>query len=305
VTTATGVSHGAGSGAVVGTAFAPAKINLALHVTGRRADGYHRLDTLVVFADIGDTIEAISAPLAPEPWLEIVGPFAAGLDAGPDNLVLRAARAYAAAGGRIDGLGLRLTKRLPVASGIGGGSADAAATLRLLMDIRPRSTSSGDMLALATSLGADVPMCLSSASLRATGIGEILAPVDGLPRLPMLLVNPGIGVSTPAVFKRLERPDNPALPEFPAAFRDVIAVADWLGQTRNDLEAPAIAALPAIAEVIDAVAASEGCRMARMSGSGATVFGLFADRADAERAAGRIAASHPGWWVAATTAAAV
>ena len=305
MTETTGVSHGAGSGAVIGTAFAPAKINLALHVTGRRADGYHCLDSLVVFADIGDTIEAIAAPLSPQPGLDIVGPFAAGLDTGPDNLVLRAARAYATIGGRIDGLALRLTKRLPVASGIGGGSADAAATLRLLADIAPLpAPRPEEMQTIATSLGADVPMCLRSRSLRAAGIGEILTPLDGLPRLPMLLVNPGIAVSTPAVFKKLQRADNPALPAIPTAFRDVAAVADWLGQTRNDLETPAISALPVIAEVIAAIRATEGCRIARMSGSGATVFGLFADPLQADMAAREIAVRHPGWWVAATTAAA-
>jgi 4-diphosphocytidyl-2-C-methyl-D-erythritol kinase len=296
---------GAGPGCVLGSAFAPAKVNLALHVTGRRTDGYHRLDSLVAFAAIGDTIEAIADPAATEPSLAILGPFAAGLAVGPENLVLRAARAHAAAGGRIDGLTLRLTKRLPVASGIGGGSADAAATLRLLGAI---STLPGEraseLPALAASLGADVPMCLLSTPARASGIGEILEPVSALPALPMLLVNPGIAVSTPAVFQRLERADNPALPPIPSTFADMAAVAEWLRATRNDLEAPAIAALPPIADVIARVDAEPECLLARMSGSGATVFGLFPDTASVDRAAARIRADHPTWWVVSTRTAA-
>jgi len=292
---------GAEPGSVLGSAFAPAKVNLALHVTGRRADGYHRLDSLVAFAAIGDTIEAIDDPAATEPSLAIQGPFATGLAIEPDNLVLRSARIHAAAGGRIDGLALRLTKRLPVASGIGGGSADAAATLRLLGAISPLPDArASELAALAASLGADVPMCLLSTPARASGIGEILEPVPGLPTLPMLLVNPGIAVSTPAVFKRLERADNPALPPIPSAFADSAEVAEWLRATRNDLEAPAIAALPPIADVIARVDAEPGCLLARMSGSGATVFGLFPDTASVDRAAARIRAAHPAWWVVST-----
>lgn len=293
--------RGAEPGSVLGSAFAPAKVNLALHVIGCRADGYHRLDSLVAFAAIGDTIEAIADPAAPEPSLAILGPFAAGLAIGPDNLVLRAARAHAAAGGRIGGLALRLTKRLPVASGIGGGSADAAATLRLLGAIAPLpETRASELAALAASLGADVPMCLLSTPARASGIGEILEPVSGLPALPMLLVNPGVAVSTPAVFKRLERTDNSALPPIPSAFADSAEVAAWLRATRNDLEAPAIAALPPITDVIARVEAEPGCLLARMSGSGATVFGLFPDMASVDRAAARIRADHPTWWVVPT-----
>ncbi|MCX5576659.1 4-(cytidine 5'-diphospho)-2-C-methyl-D-erythritol kinase [Kaistia terrae] len=288
---------------MLGSAFAPAKINLALHITGRRADGYHRLDSLVVFAAIGDTIEAIAAPDTTEPTLDIVGPFAAGLDSGSDNLVLRAARAHAAAGGRIDGLALRLIKRLPVASGIGGGSADAAATLRLLDTIAPLPSAGADTrLAMATRLGADVPMCLRSTPLRATGIGERIEPLRHFPTLPMVLVNPGVAVSTPSVFKRLEHADNLPLPEFPLAFADAAALAEWLIQTRNDLEAGAVGALPVIADALAALNATTGCLLARMSGSGATVFGLFADATMAKLAAERIAAQHPEWWVVATTA---
>lgn len=298
--------RGANPGAVLGSTFAPAKINLALHVTGRRTDGYHCLDSLVVFATVGDTVEAIADPEATEPSLEITGPFADGLTVEPDNLVLRAARAHAVAGGQIEGLKLRLTKRLPIASGIGGGSADAAATIRLLQEISPLPDNrEQEILRLATALGADVPMCLRSQSLRATGIGDILEPVSGLPPLPMLLVNPGVAVSTPAVFKRLAAADNPALPDIPAIFADVASLANWLATTRNDLEAPAIAALPAIADGIATIGATTDCRLARMSGSGATVFGLFPDMPSAERAASHIRARHPDWWIEATMAAAV
>jgi 4-diphosphocytidyl-2-C-methyl-D-erythritol kinase len=294
---------GADSGTLLGSAFAPAKINLALHITGRRADGYHRLDSLVVFAAIGDTIEALAAPDTAEPTLDIVGPFAAGLDSGSDNLVLRAARAHAAAGGRIDGLALRLIKRLPVASGIGGGSADAAATLRLLDTIAPLPSASADArLAMATGLGADVPMCLRSTPLRATGIGERIEPLSHFPTLPMVLVNPGVAVSTPAVFKQLEHADNLPLPEIAPTFGDAASLVEWLVQTRNDLEAPAIGALPLIADCLAALNATAGCRLARMSGSGATVFGLFTEPAMAERAAKSVATQHPEWWVVATTA---
>ncbi|BCP52621.1 4-diphosphocytidyl-2-C-methyl-D-erythritol kinase [Kaistia sp. 32K] len=298
-----GKTKGADSGAVLGAEFAPAKINLALHVTGRRADGYHELDSLVVFAGIGDTIEAIAEPGALTPALRIEGPFAAGLDIGPDNLVLRAARAHQAAGGAIGGFGLRLIKNLPVASGIGGGSADAAATLRLLGRIAPLPAASATLPdPIAATLGADVPMCLRSTPLRATGIGDRLTPARGLPRLPMLLVNPRAAVSTPAIFRALARADHAALPDLPADFADAAALAAWLHGTRNDLEAPAIATLPVIADGIAAVGATEHCLLARMSGSGATVFGIYPDDASAARAAERLAAAHPDWWIASTAA---
>jgi 4-diphosphocytidyl-2-C-methyl-D-erythritol kinase len=304
VTRTIGKARDAAPGVVLGAEFAPAKINLALHVTGRRADGYHTLDSLVVFAAIGDTIEATTAPRNAEPTLVIDGPFSDGLDGGPGNLVLRAMRAHATMGGRVEGLHLRLDKQLPVASGIGGGSADAAATLRLLARLAPLPSASTDgQEAVAATLGADVPMCLRSTPLRATGIGEVLAAVAGVPRLPMVLANPRVAVSTPAVFRRLDRADNSGLPALPAAFADAGALAAWLRETRNDLEAPAIAALPVIAELVAAVDATERCLLARMSGSGATVFGLFPDDASAARAADRLAAVHPEWWIVATHAA--
>ncbi|WP_336799352.1 4-(cytidine 5'-diphospho)-2-C-methyl-D-erythritol kinase [Kaistia sp. MMO-174] len=304
MTAAEDVRPVAGPGRRLGAAFAPAKINLALHVIGRRADGYHLLDSLVAFAGIGDAIEAIANPSTTEPRLTITGPFAAGLEAGPDNLVLRAALAHTTAGGRIDGFDLRLTKSLPVASGIGGGSADAAATLRLLTEIAPLPATAADTLRTqAERLGADVPMCLISTPLRATGIGETIEPLPGFPSLPMVLVNPGVAVSTPAVFRGLARADNPPLPALPPVFSDAEAVAEWLKTTRNDLENPAIAALPLIAASLAEMAATDGCRLARMSGSGATIFGLFATWTEAERAAAALSNAHPAWWVVATMTA--
>ena len=275
---------------------APAKINLALHVVGRRPDGYHSLDSLVVFADLGDVVEArLDDPDAPP--LVIEGPFAAGLSADSDNLVLRAALVFAAhyPGATIPPL--RLDKRLPLASGIGGGSADGAATLRLLAALNGIDDREG-LAACALKLGADGPMCLASRPLRARGIGEAIDDWDGLPDVHMVLANPGIGVSTPAVFRRLERPDNRPLPAALPAFPDAAALADFLaGETRNDLAGPARLEAPVIAAAEDRLAASPGCLLARMSGSGATVFGLFADRESAKSAAAALVGEHPSWWV--------
>ncbi len=275
---------------------APAKVNLALNVVGRRLDGYHSLDSLVVFADLGDLVEALPAD-ADAPPLTIEGPFAAGLAADSDNLVLRAAMIFAAhyPGAAIPPL--RLEKRLPLASGIGGGSADGAATLRLLAALNGIRDEAG-LAACALKLGADGPMCLVSRPLRARGIGEAIDAWDGLPDVHMVLANPGIGVSTPAVFRRLERVDNPPLPDSLPAFRDAAALAGFLAsETRNDLAGPARLEAPVIATVEDRLMGSAGCLFARMSGSGATVFGLFADRAAAERAAAALSQEHPSWWV--------
>jgi 4-diphosphocytidyl-2-C-methyl-D-erythritol kinase len=272
---------------------ARAKVNLCLHVTGRRADGYHLLDSLVTFAAIGDEIRAVPAAGL---TLAIEGPFAAGLGAGPDNLVLRAANTLRGA----RGAAISLTKNLPVASGIGGGSADAAATLRALARLWDVPLpDAGAVLAL----GADVPVCLAGVSTRMSGIGEVLAPVS-LPPFAMVLANPGVAVPTGAVFSRLARRDNPPLPA-PGDFPDPAGLFGWLRSQRNDLEAPAVAAAPVIASVIAALAAQPGCALARMSGSGATVFGLFARESEAEAAAARLRAVEPGWWVAASEAGGV
>ena len=281
-------------------AFAPAKINPTLHVTGRRADGYHLLDSLVVFPAFGDLLEAEPAPPGILS-LAIDGPFAAGLSAGPDNLVLRAAEALRSAvgpgpDGRPQGAALRLTKSLPVASGIGGGSADAAAALRALMRLWSAPLPAETLARIALSLGADVPVCLSADPRRMQGIGERLSPAPPPPPCWIALVNPLVETPTPAVFRALARRDNPPLPA-PPAWADAAALAAWLGrETRNDLEAAAISVAPQVAEVQAALAARPGCLLARMSGSGATVFGLFAE---AEAAQAAVAGLPQGWWRAA------
>ncbi len=277
---------------------ARAKINLALHVTGRRPDGYHMLDLLVAFAEVGDTIAAETAERLS---LTIDGPMAAesaglsaDLSAGADNLVLRAARLI----GPDRTAAIRLTKRLPVASGIGGGSADAAATLLALADLWSLPLPApGDIL----SLGADVPVCLSGRPARMRGIGEIVKPLAApLPPVWLVLANPGVAIPTPAVFAALTRRDNPALPEVLPAFPDAAALASFLATQRNDLAAPATALEPVIAATLAALSAQPGCLLARMSGSGATCFALFAAPAPAEAAAAAIRRSEPRWWTIAT-----
>ena len=267
--------------------FAPAKLNLALHVTGRRANGYHDLDSLVVFAGVGDRVSALPAPAL---TLSVTGPEAAALAGEGDNLVLKAARVMAA--GR--GAALTLDKVLPVASGIGGGSADAAAALRALARLWDCPTPDA---AAVMALGADVPVCLAGQPARMSGLGERLAPVPALPGgLAVVLVNPRIALATPAVFAALERRDNPAMEPMPGAFRDAEALVVWLRRQRNDLEAPAIRLVPAIEAVLAALSVA-GARLVRMSGSGATCFGLHDSVAGAETAAKTIAAREPGWWV--------
>jgi 4-diphosphocytidyl-2-C-methyl-D-erythritol kinase len=266
-----------------------AKINLHLHVTGRRADGYHLLDSLVVFARAADTLtvepdEALS--------LSVTGPFAAGLDGEADNLVLRAARALAAHSGMRPSGRLVLEKNLPVASGIGGGSADAAAALRLLARFWGIDADQG---ALAGGLGADVPVCLAGRPALMSGIGEILAPAPPMPAAGIVLVNPGVAVSTPAVFRAREGGFSgvAALPR--DGWRDAESLAASLRGTVNDLETPALRLAPEIGRVLEALRADSRCLLARMSGSGATCFGLYADAAAARLAAEAI--DRPGWWV--------
>ena len=272
-------------------AFAPAKINLWLHVTGRRPDGYRELDSLVAFADVGDRLSA--AP-AGDLTLTVSGPFAPALDAGADNLVLRAARSLAAHCGIPANAALGLQKNLPVAAGIGGGSADAAAALRLCARLWRADIGNTAMARLALDLGADVPACLAGKTARMTGIGEKLAPLDPAPpAAPAVLVNPGTAVSTGQVFEALAGPFGS-----PAEDRGG-DLAGRAAANRNDLEAPAIALAPEIADVLAALRAAPGLRLARMSGSGATCFGLFDGAAAAEAGARTIAAAHPSWWVAA------
>nr|WP_203565917.1 4-(cytidine 5'-diphospho)-2-C-methyl-D-erythritol kinase [Aurantimonas aggregata] len=277
---------------------APAKVNLALHVVGQRTDGYHRLESLVTFvAEARDRVSV--TPGGDDDTIVVEGPFAASVPDGADNILLQAARfaraRVAAFGLALPPLAIHLDKRLPVAAGIGGGSADAAALLRIISNACP--VASAEIAADAVTLGADVPMCLTGRPALVSGIGEHVEALAPLPDLPILLVNPGVAVATPAVFRALASRDNAKLPLLPPdGFRDAVALAAWLGQTRNDLAAPATTIAPAIAEVTDALRAA-GALFARVSGSGATVFGLFADRPSLHRARLGLKAAYPSWWV--------
>ncbi|MFT3967364.1 MAG: 4-(cytidine 5'-diphospho)-2-C-methyl-D-erythritol kinase [Sphingobium sp.] len=265
-----------------------AKVNLALHVRARRPDGYHELESLFVFCADGDR-------LAAEPrgdgvlTLAIDGPFAGALAADDDNLVLRAARALRAAAGSGEGASLRLTKALPIASGIGGGSADAAAALRLLPRLWALRPGDADLAALAAGLGADVPACLGSTSVFGTGVGERLAAVPpGLEGLPILLVNPLVPCPTGPVFRGWDGVD-----------RGPLSPGQWRAG-RNDLQPSALALVPRIGGVLDALGALPGATLVRMSGSGATCFALFADEGARDAGAAAISAAHPGWWTLAS-----
>lgn len=264
---------------------ARAKVNLALHVTGRRADGYHLLDSIVAFAETGDRIAVEDAP---DLTLVLTGPFAAGLSS-TNNLVLRAARALHPS----RGAAITLDKALPVASGIGGGSADAAATLGALSRLWSLPLPSPETI---LALGADVPVCLAGQSARMQGIGEALTPLT-LPPAGLLLVNPGLEVATAEVFRALPRRDNPPLPPLPP-LPDAQALAAWLATCRNDLETPARQIAPAIDACLQALTSSPDCLLARMSGSGATCFGLYATPLQAQIAAQSLRAAHPDWWIA-------
>ncbi|MBN9509115.1 MAG: 4-(cytidine 5'-diphospho)-2-C-methyl-D-erythritol kinase [Alphaproteobacteria bacterium] len=270
--------------------FAPAKVNLALHVLGHREDGYHRLDSLVVFAGVGDRVRAAPAATLS---LTLTGPRSAALPAGAENLVLRAAERLAATAGVRDGARLVLDKQLPVASGIGGGSTDAAAALRLLARLWRPALTPDAMRRLALGLGADVPVCLAARPARMGGIGEVLTPAPDLPPCGMVLINPGVAVATPAVFAARQGAFSPPL-DLPPAWPDAATMARDLGRAGNDLEAPAITLAPAIGAVLAALGAWPGCLLARMSGSGATCFGLFDSPASARTAAAGLA--RPGWW---------
>lgn len=277
------------------TAFAAAKINLYLHVVGRRTDGFHLLDMLITFADVGDRI---SVQPADNLSLTVAGPFAPGIPTGEDNLVLKAARSLAGLAGIEPRAAIHLEKILPPASGIGGGSADAAATLKALRDLWDLDIPKGELQTLAISLGADVPMCLAGRAAFSSGIGEVLQPAPPLPPAWFVLVNPGVPVSTPAVFRARSGPfgDPGSFTDTPS---DAPALARLLEEKRNDLEGPARAITPAVDDALAALAATENVLLVRMSGSGATCFGLFATESDAQAAAGQITIARPGWWVAA------
>lgn len=270
---------------------ARAKVNLTLRVLGRHADGYHELDSLVAFASVGDTLTLQpDRPLS----LTIAGPHGAGLDIA-DNLVVRAAEALA---GAFPGLNLgafHLVKRLPVASGIGGGSADAAAALRLLCRWNGIAIDDRRVIDTARSIGADVPVCLASKACLMRGVGERLGPELAMPPLFAVLVNPGVAVETGAVFRELG-----LAPDSVTGQADDAVSADFssaLERGRNDLQAPALAIAPEIGNVLAALRALPDCRLARMSGSGATCFGLFDDCRKAAAAARSLAQAQPNWWV--------
>jgi 4-diphosphocytidyl-2-C-methyl-D-erythritol kinase len=276
--------------------FAPAKINLFLHAGARRADGYHDLQSLVVFAKAGD---ALAFEAADGFSLTLDGPFSAGLSSDPDNLVLKAARALAGEADHRGGARITLTKNLPIASGIGGGSADAAAALRGLNALWGLGLAPADLLHLAERIGSDVPVCVESAPAFMEGRGEKVTALETICEVAMVLVNPGVAVPTGKVFSALERRSGAGLPPPPAlgGMGELIA---YLKTTRNDLEPPARAIAPEVGHVLDALSAAPGTLLARMSGSGATCFALFADDSMARDAARTVSARQPGWWVSHT-----
>jgi len=278
--------------------FAPAKLNLYLHVTGRRDDGYHTLVSLIAFAGLCDTI-TVTTNSRGHFSLALEGPQAAGLGDGAasDNLVMRAARALAPFAGPDAGAEISLVKRIPVAAGLGGGSADAAAVL-VALD-RLWQLGRDDLADIGMGLGADVPVCLASHTAQAAGIGEVLTPMAPLPSMGLLLVNPGRAVMTAGVFAALDAAssDFGALAPAPSGpFADGAALLDALGPTGNDLERPARALAPVVGDVLAGLVALPGCQLARMSGSGATCFGLFDDVASAQAARSVFARLRPGWW---------
>lgn len=267
--------------------FAPAKINLTLHVTGQRPDGYHLIDSLVAFADVGDTLTMRAAT---DTRLTLTGPESAGLELAGNNLVTQALDHVGGAAQVV------LDKHLPVSSGIGGGSADAAAALRGIAALRGDAPCPAD---IALPLGADVPMCVSPRPWRVTGIGETLTQAT-LPTLPALLVNPRVPVPTAAVFRAMTQRDNAAMPRMLPDLSDVATTVRWLATQRNDLTKAAISSAPQTAAVLAALSALDAALLTRMSGSGATCFALFETQTAAQAAAAQVSQRHPDWWVRAT-----
>jgi len=277
---------------------APAKINLTLHILGRRADGYHELESLVAFSGAGDSLSFVPSPALS---LDISGPTATAAGDGDDNLVLRAARNLAE---RIEGLSLgafRLVKRLPVAAGIGGGSSDAAAALRLLARANGLAADDPRLFEAARATGADVPVCLAGRARMMRGAGESLGPLLRLPLLPAVLINPGVPVETRLIFQKLglqpgQKVDSAAHPDFDNGAPGVEFLS-LLARGRNDLEDAACLQAPVIVDVLAVLRAARGCKLARMSGSGATCFAIFASPRAAAKAARAIRLQHPEWWV--------
>jgi 4-diphosphocytidyl-2-C-methyl-D-erythritol kinase len=284
---------------------APAKVNLTLRVLGRRPDGYHDIESLVVFAGVGDALA-----FTPARALALIGqgPTAPAAGDVADNLVLKAARVLAE---RVEGIKLGrfvLSKRLPVAAGLGGGSADAAAALRLLARANRLALDDPRLQQAARATGADVPVCLDPRTRWMRGVGEILSDPLELPPLPAVLVNPGVAVPTKDVFAALRlgaaaRNGCTSATSLPGAGEGRAALLQMLAEGRNDLEAPAVSLQPVIAEALSSLRARAGCELARMSGSGATCFGLFASRRAAVTGAQALRSARPAWWVRATVLA--
>ena len=275
------------------------KINLDLQVVGKRPDGYHELDSVVVFGDLHDRL--VIEPAA-RLRMDILGPMRDQIPIGEDNLVMRAARALAFWAKIEPRAAIRLDKHIPVAAGIGGGSADAAATLRGLAKLWQLEIDAETLYDIGNTIGADVPVCIWSKPARIRGIGERIDPVRGLPELPLLLVKPDVSLATARVFDALSWPPPPPgrqpLQPNPSPTR----LAVWLGASRNDLQQAAIGQAPVIAECLTFLERISGCRLARMSGSGATCFAIFADRGESEAAAAFVRRQRPDWWAAATLA---
>lgn len=273
---------------------APAKLNLALHITGRRADGYHTISSLVAFANIGDLLCA--SPEESGIYLSISGDFSDTLNLSvSNNLVLRAAHRLREASGVKRGARLILEKYLPVASGIGGGSSDAAAAALLLNELWELGLSPEQLSELLLPLGADIPMCICKKPALAEGVGEILLPLADVPRFPLVLANPGVALSTADVF-RLHRRNGRKLSDKIHVYK----CDDWISSLKtfaNDLQAPACELAPVIGQALEAIAATPGCLLARMSGSGATCFGLYTSAEAADNAAALLQSAHPQWWV--------
>jgi 4-diphosphocytidyl-2-C-methyl-D-erythritol kinase len=276
---------------------APAKINLFLHVTGKRPDDYHEIASLVVFTSFGDTV-AISPALVGEGiQFYADGPFADQMGPDPDNLVLRAAQLLMEnCELPSEDVRIHLTKRLPVAAGIGGGSSDAAATLSGLIRYWELDLCEAKIMELGLELGADVPMCLKREPVLVSGIGDVLTPAPELPWISLVLVNPLVAVPTPAVFKARTGDFSPAMPDIgePETVQDI---ALMLKDRSNNLTEAAVSIAPEIAQVLDALDTFDDCLLARMSGSGATCFGLFSDSFEAGQAKQTLHQSHPNWWV--------
>ena len=271
---------------------APAKVNLTLRVVSRRADGYHELESLVAFAELADVVTF--DPDAPSD-IEVTGPFAAATGPAGENLVLEAARLM-----RLDRGRFTLEKNIPVAAGLGGGSADAAAALRLIARARSTDMDNPRIRDAARQCGADVPVCLVPKARIMRGIGDVLSPPIAIPQLPVVLVNPHVELATGDVFSALQKADRTAdaLGEVPSEHDGFVA---WLAERGNDLTRAATARVPAIREILDLLAALPGCQLARMSGSGATCFGVFGSVDQVRLIAERLQSQRREWWVSATT----